>query len=127
MRRQALHDARTHTLDQHVGAFVQVQPGIAGRRVLEVEDQRLLAAIDDCVLAKVEHMGAFATGTLQQNHFRAHVGQQHAEERPWPDPGEFDDPNANSQAIAPSFEMYGPATGSSTGERPRQATATHRG
>jgi hypothetical protein len=68
MPRQALHDARTHALDQRVGALDQVQRRIDGRRVLEVEDPRLLAVIDACVLAKVEHMGAFAAGTLHQNH-----------------------------------------------------------
>ena len=83
---EALHDARTETLDETVCRCNELPDDLDGRRVFEIASQRLAIARQR-IQFRV-HPGA---GPLDADNFRAHVGEHHAGKRCRSKTGELDD------------------------------------
>ena len=95
---QALHDARPEALEHRVGAFQQLQAGLDGLGVLEIQTDGAAAARG--------HVGGGAPAlplAVDTHHVGAQVRQQHATERPGPDPGELDDLQSGQRSLAHSL------------------------
>ncbi len=88
---EPLHHTRAHAFDQRIGAVDQREHGSHRGRIFQVERQRLLAAMDDGILAQVERVAGLAAAALDQDDLGAHIGQQHAAKRGRADTGDFND------------------------------------
>ena len=99
---QPLHRAGTEVLDQHVGAIEQPLEDRRARRLLQVERQALLVAVD---AEEVRALAAderrtprarvvAAAGLLDLDDARAHVGEQHRAVRPGQHARQIDDEQA---------------------------------
>lgn len=99
---EPLHHARAHAFDQRVGMLDEPQHRAHRLRLLQVERERALAAIEDRAAAEVERIAVAAGRALDEDHVRAHVGEQHPAERRRADSGDFDDSDSVQRAHARS-------------------------
>ena len=90
---EAFHDAWPKALDQHVGLPAQLQCRVHAARRLQVQGN-ILAAAQQGVKARFQRLFVDVGRTIDAQHIRAHIGQQHAAERPGPDACELDDLHA---------------------------------
>jgi hypothetical protein len=101
---EALHHAGSAVLDEDVGLEHERARRVAGRRVLEVERDRALAAIDRREVLGVAVRDRWplphrvALGRLDLDDLGAEVGEQHAAERPGRHLAELDDAHALERA-----------------------------
>ena len=110
---EARHDAGAELLDQDVGARQQgIEPGAVGR-VLQIERQALLAAIEqretDAVLAPMRGIVAhvLAAGTFDLEHLGAGLGQQQGRHRPRQQRGEIQNQNALQRSQRLTLTHFG--------------------
>jgi hypothetical protein len=91
---ELLHDSRAEAFQHGVGLRDQIPRDPQSRLALQVEDDRTLVAMEQ-VLPPFAREAEFAgPGPLHQQDVGAHIGQQHAAERPRPDAAEFQDADA---------------------------------
>ncbi len=90
----ALHDARAKAFDQRVSRSDQSQRGLYACRLLEVERDRSLAAIEQGVWAEVEERHAtrllIRNLAIDDEYVGAEVGEHHRGKRRWADSRKFD-------------------------------------
>jgi hypothetical protein len=92
---EPLGDTGAVALDQHVGTRHEGEHDLHGRRLLQVEHDRPLAAVEHVCLRRRQ----LGTGrALHPDDVGPHVGQRHAGERAGPDAGELDDRRASEGA-----------------------------
>ena len=102
---EPLGDAGAHALDEHVGVGDQLQDGLGGLGVLEVERDAGAAAVEQVARAAGQRLAAW---TLDADHVRPEVGQDHAGVRAGPDPRDLDDLDAAQRSGAlPQFVRHG--------------------
>ncbi|MNN17703.1 hypothetical protein D3C81_1308970 [compost metagenome] len=88
---QTFHHARTHTFDQRIGAFDQLQHGFAAFGGLQIGDHRALATVHR-ILRGIRLTGdRRGLAALDGDDIRAEVGQMHGTEGTRTDPANFDD------------------------------------
>jgi len=93
---EPFHDARPHAFDQRIATFDHAQHQFGSARRLEVDADRLFAAIEDRLPAQAQ--GSGLSGSLDEDHLGAHIGEQHARERTGADAGDFENADAGQRA-----------------------------
>ncbi len=90
----AFGDPGPEALEQRVGVLDKAQDRFHAVGVLEVDADRPAPAGQRVVVRAVEHERVHLTGAVDAHDVGAHVGEQHACERPGTDPGQLDDLDA---------------------------------
>ena len=91
---QALHDARSESLDEGLGAPDQLKSSFLSGIRLQVQRYRTLAAHQHVVPALALQAEVAGRGPVDHQHVGAHVREQHAGERTRADRFEFQNPDA---------------------------------
>jgi hypothetical protein len=86
---EALGDAGPPTLDEHVGPLGEPEHDVRTGRVLQVDDHRALAPVEQVDARVAEHRRGALTGPVDPDDVCAEVGQQHRRERARPYAGQF--------------------------------------
>ena len=84
---QALHDAGTKTFDDNVGRVDELQYGLQGARLLEIERHRALAAAEDVRLHRPVRVGG--SEPIHADDLGAEVSEHHASKGRRAQPGHF--------------------------------------
>jgi hypothetical protein len=96
---EPLHHAGPKALDQRVGLFEQVEHACDRGPVLQIK-------LDDPAPAGRHRLQIlFHADAIERHHIGAHVGEQHAGERPRADACEFDDAKARQRSGATGLEL----------------------
>ena len=99
---EALHDAGTETLYQHVRALHQAQHHVYAFRALQVQGDRLFAAVEKRRVATLAYRGGIrvGTGAFHQHHLRPQIGEHHTRDGAGADAGDFNDFNTLQRSHA---------------------------
>ena len=108
----ALHHAGAEVLDQHVGAFDQIEQGLASRRILDVDDDAALVAVvaDEirAVFPRAEGPERIAGRRLHLDDVRAKVREQQACIRRGDETAQFQNGDTVQDAISRTAQRAGP-------------------
>src|SRR6516164_7881015 len=116
---EPLHHPRAEPFDQRVGAFDQAQGERLALRTFEVERQTPSAPQQEIVAQRACHAEIARFRSIDAQHGRAKIGEQHRAHRPRPDAREFDDLDAGERSHdAPPLRSGGNLRGAARRVKP---------
>ncbi len=89
---EALGDAGAEAFDEDLGPFDQAQHQLAAARLLQIDDEGFLVAVEQIMGPRR------LAGAPDADDLRPHIRQQHGAEGPRPQPRQFDDRDARKRS-----------------------------